>query len=117
MVTTFKVENYSEVLNFVDSYFDENFKYDNNEKFSEDFINLFNDFFENISKIEIWNQNNIQEMITNFIKRKNIKFPVIGKPLRFLLINNYNGPSISDIFNILGKKDSIHRLNQYIERN
>ena len=53
----------------------------------------------------------------HFINSNKIKFPIIGKPLRFILINSYNGPSISDIFVILGKKDSIDRLNQYIERN
>ena len=43
-----------------------------------------------------------------------IIFPILGKPVRYLLINSFNGPSISDIFVILGKKDSIDRLNQYI---
>ena len=111
------LNNFSEIVNIAENYFDKNFKYNKNEKFSEDFINLFNDFYEDITKIDIWNRNNIQESIKNFIKIKNVKFPIIGKPLRFILINNYNGPSISDIFHILGKKDSIHRLNQYIERN
>ena len=34
----------------------------------------------------------------------------MGKPIRFLLINSYQGPSISDIFVILGKKDTISYL-------
>ena len=48
----------------------------------------------------------IQKCISHFIKSKDIKFPKKEKPIRFLLINSYNGPSITDIFLILGKKDS-----------
>ncbi len=110
------LNNFSEIINITDPYFNENYKYDYNEKFSEDFINLFDDIYKIFSEINIWSKENIQDTISNFIKTKNIKFPIIGKPLRFLLINNYNGPSITDILHILGKKDSIYRLNQYIER-
>ena len=39
----------------------------------------------------------------------------VGKPLRFTLINLENGPAVSDIFFILGKKNSILRLNNYIK--
>ena len=51
--------------------------------------------------------------IIEFLEKNNIKFPVLGKPIRYLLINNYNGPSITDIFMILGKRKSIERLNRY----
>ncbi len=47
------------------------------------------------------------------MEKNNIKFPVLGKPIRHLLTNNYNGPSITDIFMILGKKESIERLKRY----
>ena len=67
-----------------------------------------------MSNIEFWTRENIQKNIEEFLKKNNMKFPVLGKPIRFLLINSYQGPSISDIFVILGKKDTINRLNQYI---
>ena len=69
-----------------------------------------------MSNIESWTRENIQKNIEEFLKKNNMKFPVLGKPIRFLLINSYSGPSISDIFLILGKKDSIVRLNQYIKK-
>ena len=47
------------------------------------------------------------------IKKNNLKFPILGKPVRFLLTNSYNGPSVTDIFMILGKQQSIERLNKY----
>ena len=61
---------------------------------------------KNISKLKNY-------VINDFLKNNKIKFPILGKPIRFLLINSYQGPSISDIFVILGKKDTIDRLNQY----
>ena len=71
------------------------------------------EFLNLIVEINDWNRDNIQNVINDFLKNNKIKFPVLGKPIRFLLINSYQGPSISDIFVILGKKDTIDRLNQY----
>ena len=56
-------------------------------------------------------QNRLSEK--DFLNKNNIKFPLLGKPIRYLLTDNYNGPSIIDIFVILGKKDSLERLNRY----
>ena len=109
------LNNFSEIADIIDIYFDKKFKFNQNEKFSEEFNNFYHEFREEIINIEHWNRENIQSIIDSFLKNKKLKFPVLGKPVRYILINSYNGPSISDIFIILGKKDSIDRLNQYIE--
>ncbi len=106
--------NLKEIFDIVDIYFDKNFKSKSDVKFGENFDDILVEFKEEISKIEDWTRENMQKKIEDFLHKKNIKFPVLGKPIRFLLINSYNGPSISDIFVILGKKDSLDRLNQYI---
>ena len=110
------LNNFAEILDIVDVYFDKNFKLDQNEVFSDEFKSLYKDFLNSISNIDNWDRENIQNTISDFLNLKNIKFPILGKPIRFLMTNSYNGPSISDIFLILGKKDSIDRLNQYIEK-
>ncbi len=110
------LNNFNEFLSVVDVYFNENFKYDKKEIFNQEFINIFNDFKKNISNIEIWEKENIQKIIEDFLNLNKVKFPILGKPIRFILINSYKGPSITDIFVILGKKDSMYRLNQYIEK-
>ena len=56
----------------------------------------------------------LENNIKNFVKKKDIKFVLFGKPTRLLLINLENGPSISDILFILGKKNSIERIKNYI---
>ena len=110
------LNNFSEISHIVDVYFDKNYKFNTNEKLGDEFASIHSDFIEKMSNIENWTRDNIQKNIKNFLDIKNLKFPVLGKPIRFLLINTYNGPSITDIFDILGKKDSIERLNQYIQK-
>ncbi len=111
-----ELKNLKELVKISETYFNNKIETNKNETFKQEFINIFDDFKKNIGQIEKWEKENIQKCIENFIKLKEIKFPILGKPVRYLLINSYNGPSISDIFNILGKKDSIDRLNQYIEK-
>ena len=110
------LNNFNEISDIVGIYFDKNFKINKNENLKEDYKTILNEFIITMSKIENWSRDNIQKNIEDFLKLKNIKFPILGKPTRFLLTNSYNGPSISDIFVILGKKDSMDRLNQYIEK-
>ena len=66
-----------------------------------------------MNNINNWEHDFINCEIKEFLKKNNIKFPVLGKPIRYLLTNNYNGPSITDIFMILGKYHSLERLNRY----
>ena len=83
------------------------------EKFTLEFDNFFNDFIILLIKINNWEYDSINLKIKEFLIKNNIKFPILGKPIRYLLTNSYHGPSITDIFMILGKKDSLERLNRY----
>ena len=107
------IKKLSDLNDTIKVYFDENYKINKTEKLTSEFGSIFKDFLNLIGEINDWNRNNIQNVINDFLKNNKIKFPVLGKPIRFLLINSYQGPSISDIFVILGKKDTIDRLNQY----
>ena len=111
------LNNFGEMLEIADIYFDVNYKLNKDEEFNAEFNTIFEDFKSRILNINNWTREIIQKNIEDFLKIKNLKFPILGKPIRFILINSYNGPSISDIFVILGKKDSIDRLNQYIQKN
>ena len=110
-----KINYYEEILKYLNIYYDSYFVI---PKINNSFENVFNDNFENftieISEINDWTKKNLEHFILKFLKEKNIKFPVFAKPMRFLLINSYEGPSLSDIFFILGKKSSMERLKHYI---
>ena len=107
------ISKYEEMIKIAEIYFNINFEISKNEQFQEDFNNYFNDFLKLINSIKKWEYEIINLEIKDFLKKNNIKFPVLGKPIRYLLTNDYNGPSITDIFMILGKKQSLERLNKY----
>jgi len=108
------INKYNEMKKIAEIYFNENTEISINEKFQEEFNNCFKDFLKLINNINNWEYDFINLEIKDFLKKNNIKFPVLGKPIRYLLTNNYNGPSITDIFMILGKQESLERLNKYI---
>mgnify|MGYP002701142521 FL=1 len=107
------ISKYEEIENIAEIYFNPNFEILKNEIFEQEFNNCFNNFLELINSIKNWEYDVINSEIKDFLKKNNLKFPILGKPIRFLLTNNYNGPSITDIFMILGKDQSIERLNKY----
>ena len=107
------ISRYEEIENIAEIYFNPNFEILKNEIFEQEFNNCFNNFLELIYSIKNWEYDIINSEIKDFLKKNNLKFPILGKPVRFLLTNNYNGPSITDIFMILGKDQAIERLNKY----
>ena len=98
-------------------YFDVYFKNKESDLLNDDFNNLISEFFSILKQIKNWNIVNLENEINSFVNKQNIKFVFFGKPLRMLLINSEKGPSISNIFYILGKKDSIQRIKNYIDSN
>jgi glutamyl-tRNA synthetase len=107
------ISKYEEMINVAEIYFNSNFETLKNEIFLQEFNNCFNNFLNLINSIKNWEYDVINSEIKDFLKKHNLKFPILGKPIRFLLTNNYNGPSITDIFMILGKDKTIERLNKY----
>jgi len=107
------ISKYNEIINIVEIYFNDNIVISLDENFQDEFNDCFNDFLKLINNINKWKYDNINLEIKEFLKKNNIKFPVLGKPIRYLLTNNYNGPSIADIFMILGKDQSLERLKRY----
>jgi glutamyl-tRNA synthetase len=104
---------YKDMKNIAEIYFYKNSEIYIDEKFSKEFNDCLIDFLKLINNINNWDYNIINLEIKEFLKKNNIKFPILGKPIRYLLTNDYNGPSITDIFMILGKKESLERLNRY----
>ena len=107
------ISKYNEIINISKIYFNDNIVISPNENFQNEFKDCFNDFLKLINNINNWEYDFINLEIKEFLKKNNIKFPVLGKPIRYLLTNNYNGPSITNIFMILGKQQSLERLNRY----
>ena len=107
------ITKYEDMKKIAEIYFYNNIEISSNFNFSLEFNGFFNDFLKLINNISNWDYDFINLEIKEFLKINNIKFPILGKPIRYLLTNNYNGPSITDIFMILGKKQSLERLSRH----
>ena len=109
-----KINFYSELEKIVNIYFDEFFKTIPDNILDDKFNFILKEFMIPLNDITEWSIRNIENCINNFIQNKKIKFYLFGKPLRIVLTNSKNGPSISEILYILDKKNAFLRLNNYI---
>ena len=97
-----------------------NSKYILNDKviFNENDKELINDeakkiihlFKEKISELEVFDRENLEQIINGLIKLNNTNFKGIGQPLRIMLTGSKFGPGIYDIILSLGKNEVIKRL-------
>ena len=106
---------YKNLESICDIYFEKNYTTLKNVLFDDTFNNLIKDFCIVVENIKEWEINILDNEIKKFINEKNIKFISFGKPLRLILINKSNGPSINEILFILDKKNTILRIKNYIK--
>ena len=110
-----KINFYKDLESIIPIYFNEEYITNKNDLLDINFNNLIKDFYGILEKVNKWEIEILENKLSDFIDSKDIKFVIFGKPLRVMLINEINGPSISDILYILGKKNSLHRINNYIK--
>jgi glutamyl-tRNA synthetase len=68
--------------------------------------------FESISD---WIPNEIESKFKEFMDSNGLGFGKVMRPLRFALCGNVNGPSLFEIMEIIGKDDSLNRINHAIK--
>jgi glutamyl-tRNA synthetase len=59
----------------------------------------------------IWDKDNLDKCIKQFLEYNNLKMPMLGRPLRIALVGTPNAPAIIDLLLVLGKEQVIKRLN------
>ena len=59
--------------------------------------------------------NDFQEISVNFLNTFNLKMPQLGMPLRVALTGSSNAPSVYDLLSIVGVKEAILRLENFIK--
>ena len=80
----------------------------------ENKMNYINNLVVELKLLDKWKKEQIEKTIKTYVNKSNIKFFDVGAPLRFLLTNNNNTPSLFAIMVILGKKEVIRRLENVI---
>ena len=109
-----QINSYCDLEDIAKIYYNNSFKTVLDNVLDDNFNSILKEFISHLNEISDWNVINLEDCIKKFVERKKIKFVIFGKPMRKVLTNLQNGPSISDILYILGKKNSFIRLNNYI---
>ena len=106
---------YKEILEKSEFFLNENFLYnDLEDKINIDTHNLkLVKKFSNILTNVLWDIDNLNENLKIFISKENIKFVEIAMPLRLILTGVKNSPSIDFVMFILGKEETLKRLNNF----
>ena len=53
--------------------------------------------------------------LDNFLSKNNLKFPILGKPLRLILTGKPKAPSITDLLFLIGKENCINRIEKFLK--
>jgi len=77
---------------------------------------LINQVIEAIGNIEILDKGNIQLSMKNVAIQNNLKLGELMAPVRALITGMTASPSIFEIISIIGKGNTINRLNVFIEK-
>lgn len=83
-------------------------KPDTNEK-----LQAITTLFETISD---WTAGNIKEQFSAFMTEKEWGFGVVMVPVRLALVGSSSGPDLFDICELIGKEETIKRINAAIEK-
>ena len=74
---------------------------------------LLLDFISQFREVDYSNIEDLNIFIKAYIKAKEIKFPQLGKPMRYALTGKSNAPSIGELLFLIGKEDSLVRLENF----
>ena len=69
---------------------------------------------KNISELD-FKADAISNAVKDFTKTKNIKIVAIAQPLRIALIGKSSGPGVFDLMAVLGKHETVARIEKLIE--
>jgi glutamyl-tRNA synthetase len=80
---------------------------------NEEALNLIKSFQASINDID-WSKEAIHNVMNEVVTRHAIKFPKLAMPLRVLLTGIAQSPSIDAVMAILGRDETLKRLNLYL---
>ena len=93
--------------------------FSNKKNFNNEEKEILKIFYKNKSfiideftSIKEWNEYIIDQKLKDILNKLEIKFKELGQPIRLLLTNSLNGPSVAKIMEIIGKELSLNKLDQ-----
>ena len=80
----------------------------------EDTPNIMTELLDVIKSIDIFEKENVQDHIKRWITSNEIGFGKVMMPLRLALVGALQGPDVFDIIFMIGKDETIRRLENII---
>jgi glutamyl-tRNA synthetase len=77
---------------------------------------IVNGFLEEAELIEPWNSHSVHSFIQDFTAKKGIKTGQVMNALRLLVVGSNQGPGMTDIAGLLGKKEFLGRIREGLRR-
>jgi glutamyl-tRNA synthetase len=77
---------------------------------------IINEIREILDGLEKYDQSSIEESIRTFVNRKGIGFGQVMNPLRLALIGSNQGPGLTAVMEILGRKEVILRIGLCLDK-
>ena len=83
---------------------------------------IIKEMFENgelkkvLNSIDSWAANELESNFKSFTDQKGIGIGKVMQPMRFLICGSLEGPSLFDLMELIGKKESLNRINYVINK-
>ncbi len=82
---------------------------------NEDNKQIIKDFLDSFDFSKEDNLESISQRLKDYISENDLKFPQLGKPLRYALTGRTNAPGIGELLYLLGNEESKERIKNYLE--
>ena len=76
---------------------------------------IIKDFFDNFDFSKDENLESTSQRLKDYINDNDLKFPQLGKPLRYALTGRINAPGLGELLYLLGNEESRKRIKNYLE--
>jgi len=109
-----KRSTFAKDMQVVVNIFKDKFELTDKEKsgITQNFKTVMEDFVDTNKTIEDWNHETIKKLITDLSDQNGIKMGSIMPNLRMVLTHNVPGPDLMTTAEILGREETIRRINQ-----
>ncbi len=77
---------------------------------------IMNQLVSVLESIEDFSSENVENLVKAWITEKELSFGKVMPPLRLVIVGDMKGPHIFDILSMIGKEESIQRIQASIER-
>jgi glutamyl-tRNA synthetase len=65
---------------------------------------------EDLSTVETWNSDTIEETVRGYVDRNELKLGAVAQPLRAALTGKTESPGLFEVMEVLGREESLNRM-------